>query len=106
MPPDELPEAFDLLAPEELASIYEISFQHGIIEMGTYRQRMDDLRAGARGYCELEAAPQPMEMAPDGKTVLDGKQDKNVGPAETCPDKRWGMFATGYGQGVNVGDDE
>ena len=110
LPPEDLPEAFNLLGPEEFASIYEISFQHGIIEMGNYRQRMNDIRAGAIGYCELGAAPTPMvESRPDGKTVLDGKTalpDKTVAPAETCPDQRWGMFATGYGQGVNVGDDE
>ena len=110
LPPDQLPEAFNLLGPEEFASIYEISFQHGIIEMGNYRQRMSDIRAGAIGYCELGAAPTPMvESRPDGKTVLDGKTalpDKTVAPAETCPDQRWGMFASGYGQGVNVGDDE
>ena len=78
--------------------------------MGNYRQRLSDIRAGAIGYCELGAAPTPMvESRPDGKTVLDGKQtlpDKTVAPVESCPDKRWGMFATGYGQGVNVDDDE
>jgi len=105
VPTADLPAVFDLLAPEELASIYEISFQHGIMEMTNYRNRMSDIRAEARGYCEVEAAPQPMEMRPDGKTVLDGKQDKNP-VVETCPDKRYGMFATGYGQGVSVGDDD
>jgi T5SS/PEP-CTERM-associated repeat protein/autotransporter-associated beta strand protein len=112
VPVDELPAVFDLIAPEELASIYEISFQHGIMEMTNYRNRMSDIRAEARGYCE---APQPVvdssyAKGSDGKTVLDGKTtlpDKTVAPvADTCPDKRYGMFATGYGQGVSVGDDD
>jgi len=109
LPVADLPAAFDLLAPEELASIYEIGFSHALLQGVNFQRRLSDIRAGATGYCALEAAaPSVTESSggkgTDGKVVL---TDKNVGPVvEVCPDKRWGTFGTGYGQTISVGQED
>ena len=106
LPPD-LPEAFDLLAPEELASIYEISFSHAFTQGMNLQRRMSDIRVMANGYCEPEVVTQEYsggKGATDGKTVLNEKNA--VAAVESCPDKRWGVFATGSGEFVDVGDED
>ena len=105
IPTPELRAAFDLLAPEELASIYEISFSHAIVQGINLQQRMSGIRDMARGYCEPEVVAQEYsggKSATDGKTVLSEKNA--VAAVEPCPDKRWGVFATGSGESVDVGD--
>lgn len=108
LPMSDLPAAFDLIAPEELASIYEVSFSHAIVQGANFQRRLSDIRVSAMGYCDFGTAVQMVDQsggkAGDGKTVL---TDKNVGPVvETCPDKRWGVFATAVGQWTEVRDND
>src|SRR5207248_2499287 len=42
---------FDLVAPEELASIYEASFSQATIQTMNLERRMNDIRDGSLGFC-------------------------------------------------------
>jgi outer membrane autotransporter protein len=112
-PPANLPHIYDLIAPEELASIYEIGFSQAVVQNNNLQRRMDDIRAGANGFCANGFAPQTV-----GKNYSGGKgaaisdknvaiPEKNVTPALTpCPENHWGVFVTGSGDFVKVGDDD
>src|ERR1700720_1112778 len=96
-----------LIAPEELASIFEIKFALDTLEGTNLMQRMDDIRAGSNGFCAAGYAPQVISQGyskdSNGKAVL----DKNPAPAFVpAPENRWGIFVTGKGDYVNVGNED
>jgi outer membrane autotransporter protein len=114
-PAGNLPRDYDLIAPEELASIYEIGFSQAVVQNNNLQRRMDDIRAGSNGFCANGFA-----MQASGKDYNGGKgpmisdknvtiPDKNVAPTPAfvpCPENRWGVFVTGSGDFVNVGNDD
>lgn len=104
VPVADLPSAYDAIAPEELASIYSISFSQATVQTANLQNRMADIRAGSTGFCANGFAP--VEMGPsytkDGKTVL----DKNPSIMTASPDNRWGVFITGTGELVSVDDND
>jgi len=96
-----------LIAPEELASIYEIKFALDTMQGVNLIQRMDDIRAGSNGFCAAGYAPQVIGQTYskdfDGKASL----DKNPAPAfAQAPENRWGIFVTGSGEYVKVADED
>jgi outer membrane autotransporter protein len=96
-----------LIAPEELASIYEIKFALDTMQGTNLIQRMDDIRAGSNGFCAAGYAPQVISQGYskdfDGKAAL----DKNPAPAFVqAPENRWGIFVTGSGEYVKVGGED
>ena len=101
-----LPHDFDLIAPEELASIYEIGFSQAVVQNMNLMHRMDDIRAGSTGYSgPVVEIPTGKDEAPisDKNVVV----DKNPVPAFVpCPENRWGVFAIGSGDFVNVDNDD
>ncbi len=106
VPLADLPATYDLIAPEEMASIYEMGFTQANMQGVNLMQRMDDIRAGSTGFCSSVAVEMPTpsySKESDGKEVL----NKNPAPAFVpAPENRWGIWATGSGQFVNVGDDD
>lgn len=97
-----------LIAPEELASIYEIKFALDTMQGTNLMQRMDDIRAGSTGFCATGYVPQETNQGyskdSDGKVVL---PDRNPAPAFLqAPENRWGFFVTGSGAYVKIGDDD
>jgi outer membrane autotransporter protein len=104
-PPSSLPHDFDLIAPEELASIYEIGFSQAVVQNMNLMHRMDDIRAGSTGYSGpvVETSTAKDEAPISDKNVA----TKNPVPAFVpCPENRWGVFALGSGDFVNVGNDD
>jgi T5SS/PEP-CTERM-associated repeat protein len=99
-----LPHDYDLIAPEELASIYEIGFSQAVVTNMNLQHRMDDIRAGSTGFCANGYQAQETggySKDSDGKVAI----DKNPTPAFVpTPENRWGFFVTGSGDFVNVGD--
>jgi len=93
-----LPHIFDLIAPEELAAMYEISFSRAVVQSENLQRRMDQVRANADPNCGLIAEINPPIQ--EGKNVV----SKNVVPPAPplAPDNRWGTFAMGSGQYVTV----
>ena len=104
VPLGELPHDYDLIAPEELASIYEIGFSQAVVTNMNLQHRMDDIRAGSTGFCASGYQAQETggySKDSDGKVAI----DKNPTPAFVpTPENRWGFFVTGSGDFVNVGD--
>ena len=101
----DLPHDYDLIAPEELASIYEIGFSQAVVQNLNLIHRMDDIRAGSPGYSgPVNEVPTGKDEAPiSDKNVA----SKNVAPAFVpCPENHWGIFALGSGDFVNVGNDD
>ena len=103
-----LPHDYDLIAPEELASIYEIGFSQAVVQNDNLQRRMDDIRAGSNGFCANGFVPQvsgkDYSKDSDGKGSLPDKSTRDV--YTPAPDNRWGVFVTGTGDFVNVGNDD
>jgi outer membrane autotransporter protein len=106
--PGNLPHDYDLIAPEELASIYEIGFSQAVVQNNNLQRRMDDIRAGSNGFCADGFVPQvsgkDYTKDSDGKGSLPDKSTRDV--YTPAPDNRWGVFVTGTGDFVNVGNDD
>jgi outer membrane autotransporter protein len=101
-----LPYEYDLIAPEELASIYEMGFTQANMQGVNLMQRMDDIRAGSTGFCSSVAMEMP---TPSYSKESNGKEVINKNPAPAfvpTPENRWGIWVTGSGQFVNVGNDD
>ena len=103
-----LPRDYDLIAPEELAAIYEVGFSQAMVQNNNLERRMDDIRAGSNGFCanNFVATTSGKDFSKDagGKVVLPAKE----GPEVYVPteNNRWGVFINGSGNFVNVGDDD
>ncbi len=109
LPVGSFPAAFELIAPDELASIYDIGFSQAVVYNENLMRRMDDIRAGTNGYCG------PVVEIPTGKDANPPIQDKNVIadknavpttsvlPPEEC---KWNVFATGFGDFASINDDD
>ncbi|MDQ2867296.1 MAG: autotransporter domain-containing protein [Verrucomicrobiota bacterium] len=96
-----LPADLDLIAPDELASIYEVGFSQAVVQNNNLQHRMDDIRAGSTGFSSA-GYQAPAVSSKDGKDVI---ADKNMPPVfVAAPDNRWGVFVTGSGDFVNVDD--
>jgi outer membrane autotransporter protein len=96
-----------LIAPEELASIYEIKFALDTMQGTNLIQRMDDIRAGSNGFCAAGYVPQVISQGYSKDSGGKGVLDKNPAPAFVqAPENRWGIFVTGSGEYVKVGDDD
>ncbi len=116
-----LPHDYDLIAPEELAALSEISFAKAIVRNQALQHRMDDIRAGANGFSSgnlnLHSMGGPaidsdlsygftdgkvvLPVAyTDGKVMLPANKDKNI--LVPTPENKWGVFVSGYGDFVNV----
>jgi outer membrane autotransporter protein len=103
-PMGNLPHDFDLIAPEELASIYEIGFSQAVVTNMNLQHRMDDIRAGSTGFCGNGYQAQETggySKDSDGSVAITTHSTPAFVPS---PENRWGIFATGSGDFVNVGD--
>ena len=108
-PVGNLPQDYDLIAPEEFASIYEIGFSQAVVQNSNLQHRMDDIRAGSTGFCSNNFVTTTSGKDDSGKNVASegGKvvltPDKEV-VLLPPPENRWGVFATGSGDFVDVGN--
>ena len=102
-----LPHVYDLIAPEELAAMYEISFSRAVVQNNNLQRRMDDIRAGSNGFCANGFAPKMIGQGYGETSGGKSESEKNVAPVmQSCPDNPWGVFVTGSGDFVNVGQDD
>jgi autotransporter-associated beta strand protein len=103
-----LPHDYDLIAPEELASIYEIGFSQATIQNLNLQRRLEEIRAGSTGF-----SASGFNVRGDGRDNSDGKtsiysasSEKPAPIFNPSPDNRWGMFVTGSGEFVNTGNED
>jgi autotransporter-associated beta strand protein/YVTN family beta-propeller protein len=101
-PTIKLPADFEKIAPDELSSLYEISFSFANIQEANIENRLGAIRSGLTGFSSslsLARTPAPMVDGKNGKTV-----EKNA-VLTPAPDNRWGVFVTGNGDFVNIQGD-
>ncbi len=103
LPINSLRHVYDLIAPEELASMYEASFAQSMVNSLNLQHRMDDIRWGSTGFCADGFVIQDNH----GYTKNDGKSvsDKNMVEQTAPPNYRWGGFITGTGELTKTGEE-
>jgi outer membrane autotransporter protein len=95
---------FEQLSPDSLSALYEISFSGANIEAANLENRFAELRSGSTGFTSslhLSNSPGTMVEGKDGKAVIESGQNL-LTPA---PENKWGVWATGSGDFVNVSSD-
>ncbi len=108
----DLPGDFDLIAPDELTSIYNISFALANVQTLNLQRRTDDIRNGSNGFSAAGLAmqgtgpgysgPVKFRTGAAGPTGSEAKDSKAVEPAA---DNRWGVFLSGIGEWIDVDGD-
>jgi outer membrane autotransporter protein len=91
---------------EQLSSLYQIWFSDANTQRFNIEDRFDDLATGSSGFVSnvTYAAPPPTgKEVMEGKGATGGKQVTSV--LQPTPENRWGIWATGYGDFVNVEND-
>ncbi|MCE9610060.1 MAG: autotransporter domain-containing protein [Chthoniobacter sp.] len=101
-PLSEIPGDLDLIAPEEYAAFSSLAVSLANVQTANLLRRMDDLRAGVRGFSNSGYAVSGRSQ--DGTVYGDrgpaGKGGKElVAPAEN----RLGVFINGSGEFTNIG---
>jgi outer membrane autotransporter protein len=103
-PLSELCRDLDLISPEELASIFNIGVSLANIQSVNLERRMDDIRAGSRGFSPsgfaINGITPNFSGGLAGPTGLEGKSGPSV--MQPTPENRWGVFVTGLGEFTNV----
>ncbi len=94
---------------EQLTSVYEISFSGANMQRFNLEERLAEIRRGSTGFAsnlKIYAPPAPYQeksnMSADGsgKSVVEKQQ-----ALQPAPENRWGVWVSGWGDFVNVGDD-
>src|SRR5271166_6175333 len=101
-----LPGDFEKISPEGLTAFYEITFSNANIQRLNLESRLDDIRSGSNGFSS-NMKVNGAAVNPDGKAGVDGKSSKGVVEPilQPGPENRWGVWATGFGDFVNVDGD-
>jgi len=97
-PASNVPGDLAIISPDGLTSFYEISFSDANIQRLTLEDRLDSLRNGSSGFSS--------NMKVDGATVAGNSSKGVVEPVlQPGPQNHWGVWATGFGDFVNVDGD-
>jgi autotransporter-associated beta strand protein len=105
-----VPHDLDLIAPEEMGSLYTIGISQANVQSANIERRMDDLRAGTHGFSAAGLSvsggmPQYSgnfgPATPNGLTGPSGKGGKEIAPP--TQDLDLGVFFTGTGEFTHVG---
>ncbi len=109
---NDLPGDFDRIAPDELASIYDISFALANVQSLNLQRRTDDIRRGSTGFSAAGLAmngtgpgysgPVQFRTGSAGPTGDESKESKSV---EIPEESKWGVFLSGVGEWVDVDGD-
>jgi outer membrane autotransporter protein len=103
-PLPELCPDLNLISPEELTSIFNIGVSLANIQTVNLERRMDDIRAGSRGFSAsgfaINGSTPNFSGGLSGPTGPEGKSGPSV--LQPTPENRWGVFVTGLGEFTNV----
>lgn len=98
----DLPTAFDLIAPEELSSLFSASFASSNLLAANLQQQFEAIRNGSSGFNGNNVSIAIYGKGPsDGTDLAVGKETKEVIPPPV-EDRRWGVFLNGFGEFVFV----
>ncbi len=103
-PIDQLCGDLQRIAPEQLASIFNIGVSLANVQTANLKRRMEDIRAGSSGFSAagftLNGSAQSVSS---GFAGLSGPEGKSGPPVfAPTPENRWGVFVTGLGEFTNV----
>ncbi len=110
---NKLPRQFDKIAPEELTSMFAMSTAYAQVQGLNLQRRTDDIRSHTGGFSAANLAINGqgpsysggfgITTGVAGPTGYGGKESKDV--KEVAPrENRWGVFISGTGEWVNVGN--
>jgi autotransporter-associated beta strand protein len=95
---------FELIAPEELGSMYNIGFSVQNVQADNLNRRMNNVRAGSTGFSSagftMNGVTPTYSNGLAGPTGVEGKTGPSV--LAPVPENRWGVFATGLGEFTHV----
>src|SRR5262249_12072239 len=96
----------ELIAPDEVASIFNMGVSLANVQTANLSRRMDDIRAGSTGFSAagfaINTRGHDFGMGFAGPTGPEGKSGPSV--MQPTPQNRWGMFVTGLGEFTGVDD--
>jgi autotransporter-associated beta strand protein len=96
----------DLIAPEELTSMFNVSISIANIQTENLERRMNNIRAGSTGFSatgfSINTRGHDLSLAFAGPTGPEGKSGPSV--MQSTPENRWGVFVTATGEFTNVDD--
>ena len=99
---------FGLIAPEELASIFNIGVSLANVQTANLDRRMEDIRAGSTGFSAagftLNGSAPSLSNGLAGVSGPEGKSGTSV--MTPTPENRWGVWITGIGEFTNVDSTE
>ena len=116
---NKLPGDLEKISPEELTSVYTLGVSLATVQSLNIQRRTDDIRRGTSGFNAANLALNgdgpsysggfglgSGVAGPNGSAVPSGDDGKEV--KETAPvapaENRWGVFLSGTGEWVSVGD--
>jgi outer membrane autotransporter protein len=106
VPLSELCGDLELIAPEEFPSIFNIGVSLANIQTANLQRRMDDIRAGSRGFSAsgftINGSTPNFSGGFAGPSGPEGKSGPSV--MQPTPENRWGVFVTGLGEFTNIGN--
>jgi len=95
---------FDVIAPEAVASVYNIAVSTANVQSSNVGRRMADVRAGSTGLSAagitMNGSTPSFRGGLGGPTRTEGKAGPSV--LAPIPENRWGVFATGLGDFTHV----
>jgi outer membrane autotransporter protein len=95
---------FAVIAPEEVASIFNIGVSLANVQTANLNRRMDDIRAGSTGFSAagftLNGSTPSSSGGLAGVSGPEGKSGPSV--MTPTPENRWGVWVTGIGEFTNV----
>jgi outer membrane autotransporter protein len=95
---------FTLIAPEQLASVFNIAVSLANVQTANLERRMDDIRGGSTGFSAagftMNGITPSFSGGLAGPTGAEGKAGPSV--LAPIPENRWGVFVTGLGEFTHV----
>ena len=105
-PLEQLCHDLDLIAPDELASMFNTGVSMANIQTDNLERRMNNVRAGSTGFSaagfSINTRGHDLSLGLAGPSGPEGKSGPSV--MQATPENRWGVFVTGIGEFTNVED--
>ena len=99
---------FDKIAPEELASVFNIGVSLANVQSSNLERRMGDIQAGSAGFSTsgyaLNAGGPSYSSDAGYNNGARGPEGKGGKELRAPEDNRWGVFVTGVGEFTNIGN--
>jgi uncharacterized protein with beta-barrel porin domain len=95
---------FALIAPEQLASVFNIGVSLANVQSANLDRRMDDIHTGSTGFSSagftMNGSTPSFSAGLSSPTRAEGKAGPSV--LAPIPENRWGVFVTGLGEFTHV----